>query len=200
MMRHVRHPCWIFCYPTLELYNVLNATCVLVGHNLLDLLEYTHTVGVVDNLFLFCPTLSTGLKIRVRLFSLRLRTVGDYNVHCSNTIWLPQSTLFACMTWGFWTGNLLKLYLYTVSSFYYYYYILLLLLLLLLLFIEILKPCGTLSQLVQTRARKGHLFWRAFGKDVWPFDSEWSHKLRPFAHLPKYTLFVPKIIGNQGVL
>ena len=115
-------PCWIFCYPTLELYNVLNATCVLVGHNLLDLLEYTHTVGVVDNLFLFCPTLSTGLKIRVRLFSLRLRTVGDYNVHCSNTIWLPQSTLFACMTWGFWTGNLLKLYLYTVSSFYYYYY------------------------------------------------------------------------------
>ena len=56
-----------------RLYNVLNATCVLVGHYLLDLLEYTHT-------FLFCPTQSIGLKICVRLFSLRLRTVGGYLV------------------------------------------------------------------------------------------------------------------------
>ena len=48
-------------------------TNYLPNHYLLDLLEYAHT-------FLFCPTQSIGLKICVRLFSLRLRTVGDYIV------------------------------------------------------------------------------------------------------------------------
>ena len=93
MMRHVRHPLLNFLLPYCRLCNVLNATCVLVGRYLLDLLEYAHT-------FLFRPTQSIGLKICVRLFSLRLRTLV-LRLHCSSSVWHPQSTLFACMMWGF---------------------------------------------------------------------------------------------------
>ena len=93
MMRHVRHPLLNFLLPYCRLCNVLNATCVLVGRYLLDLLEYAHT-------FLFRPTQSIGLKICVRLFSLRLRTLV-LRLHCSSSVWHLQSTLFACMMWGF---------------------------------------------------------------------------------------------------
>ena len=61
----VDHALLNFLLPSSTLYNVLNVTCVLVDHYVLDLLEYIH--GWRHSLF--CATQHTGLKLSVRLFS-----------------------------------------------------------------------------------------------------------------------------------
>lgn len=64
----VDHALLNFLLPYSTLYNVLNATCILVDHYVLDLLEYTHSWRHSS----FGATQRTGLKMCVRLFNLQI--------------------------------------------------------------------------------------------------------------------------------